>query len=327
MSTTLQFIRSVADLFMTTRPVVLIPVWGFSALGFRAAVAAGSSKSIRECWGLATMSDYGMLLTFSLSVAAVYIINQIADIEADKKNGGLPLVASGIVSVRAAYVTMILCSAVAILLPLLLQQPLYAAAAALSITIGFVYSVKPFRLSGRPLLDFISNAIGYGVVAFAVGWIAAGRSPLNKEFIIASLPYLFLMSAGSISSTIPDITGDKEDYKFTTAVVFGVMSSHVIAMSCLLVAIATGIINRDTVAVTCATLSLPVYLLFLLHRTTALMEATYKVGGAICMIAAFVALPLFIPVSLVVFLATWLYFRIRHGVNYPSLVPTSTKNR
>jgi len=317
----LKLIRHITDLCMITRPVVLIPVWGFSALGFRAAVADGSSAAFSTCWNVASYHDYVMMLIFSLSVAAVYIVNQIADVEADKKNGGLPLIAAGIVSIRAAYVTMFSCALLSIVLPILYHQPLYSWAAVATLGIGILYSVKPFRLSGRPVVDFVSNAVGYGAIAFAVGWIAAGKLPFTAEFALAALPYVFLMGAGSISSTIPDIPGDKDDSKRTTAVVFGITRSHCIAMFFLVAAAGFGVVSNDYISVACALLSLPVYVLFLLKRSAIFMEATYKVGGAICMIAAFGALPVFIPVSLFVVVFTMLYFRIRHGVLYPSLVP------
>lgn len=53
------------------------------------------------------------------------------------------------------------------------------------------------------------------------------------------------------------------------------------------------------------------------------MEASYKITGGIAMAVAGVVYPLFIPVAAAVFIATWLYFRLRYGVSYPSLIPVT----
>jgi len=141
------------------------------------------------------------------------------------------------------------------------------------------------------------------------------------EFIQNALPYFLLMCAGSISSTLPDYKGDIEDNKVTTAVALGIIPAHSLAMVLLITAFIAGFIQNDIIAVICAVASLPAYILFYVFKNDLLMEATYKIGGVLCMLAAFIALPLFIPIAFIVFLATWLYFRIRHGIAYPSLKP------
>ena len=311
------------DCIMVTRPVILIPVWGFCALGFRSGVQGGSDAGISACWHRISLNDYGLLLVFSLSVAAVYVMNQLADIDVDKRNGGMPLIARGIVSKRAAWVVIAACGAISLFIPLWFHRYMLAVTTVITLIVGYVYCFKPFRFSGRPVVDFLSNAFGYGIVAFGAGWCIAGRELLSNLFMVNALPYFFLMCGGSISSTLPDIEGDRADNKNTTAVVFGIIPSHILAMVFICLAAATGLLRHDVVAIFCAALSLPLYIAYLLVRKKVLMEATYKIGGALCMVAAFIALPLFIPAAFIVFCATWLYFRIRHGISYPSLNPST----
>ncbi|MBN1307202.1 MAG: UbiA family prenyltransferase [Chitinispirillaceae bacterium] len=312
------------DLLMVLRPVILIPVWGFCALGFRCAVREDAPVGIRTCLNSATIAVYGIILLFSLSVAVVYVMNQIADREVDRRNRGMPLVARGIVSVPSATAATGVCGFVSLFLLLLFHGHLFALAAATTLVLGFLYSFKPFRFSGRPFIDFISNAAGYGVIAFGVGWATAGKTVFCVPFLLNALPYFLLMCGGSISSTLPDIEGDRVHGKNTTAVVLGITRAHTLALLFIIAALIAGFFVTDFLAVLCAVASLPLYLLFYFKRSSLIMEATYKIGGSLCMIAAFSALPFFIPLALVVFAATWLYFRIRHGIAYPSLVPVTT---
>lgn len=309
---------------MVSRPVILIPVWGFCALGFRRAVYQGKGIGIHTCLDSAEMTIYIEILLFSLSVAAVYILNQIADIEVDKKNDGIPLVASGVVSVRAAAVTALFCSAVSILLPLFYNHYFFSLAALLSLLLGCLYSFRPVRLSGRPFSDFLSNAIGYGLIAFGVGWSLGDDTVFSIRFLQSALPYFLLMCGGSISSTLPDYRGDIKDKKNTTAVIFGLKGAHSIAAAFISAAFITGFMQKDCIATGGALLSFPFYLGYFFTGSRFFMEATYKIGGGLCMFGAFLALPLFLPLAAVVFIATWLYFRIRHGISNPSLVPLQT---
>jgi 4-hydroxybenzoate polyprenyltransferase len=192
---------------------------------------------------------------------------------------------------------------------------------AAALVVGVVYSCAPLRLSGRPILDFVSNAFGYGAIAFGVGWHLGGRGLMELDFVLSAAPYLCLMAAGSISSTLPDIDGDRAERKNTTAVVLGIPAAHGIATLFLVAAALSALSQHDLVAWYCALLSLPVYGAYMVIRSQLLMEATYKIGGALCMVAVALFVPLFAALSVVTLTATWLYFRVRFNVRYPSLLP------
>lgn len=315
--------RYIADIVMVTRPVLIIPVWGFCALGFQRALILQQQQVFFIAHSYAA---YLLILLFSVCVASVYIFNQIADIEVDKKNGGMPLIASGIIPVPVSWATAVISGLAPVITGILLRQYIIAIASVTTIILGFIYSFRPLRFSGRPIADFLSNAVGYGLIAFGVGWYCGGMQILSRTFIIAALPYFLLMCAGSISSTLPDYEGDRKDRKNTTAVVFGHLTAHRIATTALIAALGFALHTGDFVAAVCAGVSLPFYFGFLYTKSGFFMEATYKIGGGFCMIAAFLAMPLFIIPSCIVFGVTWLYFRIRHGINYPSLVPVKKKH-
>jgi len=317
--------RNLIDLFFTLRPVILIPVWGFSIFGYYRAVNINPLK-VSEYWFSISPSIYAAILFFSLSVGVVYVMNQLADIEVDKKNGGLPLIASGIVSVQSAWILCGICTTLTITLPLFTPFKMLSLFSAITIMIGYVYSFRPFFFSGRLVFDFLSNAAGYGVIAFGVGWYLGGEELLSGDFLRSSLPYFLLMCAGSINSTIPDIGGDRAEGKNTTAVKLGASRAHYLSTVILIVACVSALVQKDLLASCCAILSLPFYFLYIIKQSNIFMEATYKVGGALCMMCAFLVMPVFIPISLCIFFCTRIYFRLRHAVEYPSMVPSKTQH-
>jgi 1,4-dihydroxy-2-naphthoate octaprenyltransferase len=184
-----------------------------------------------------------------------------------------------------------------------------------------LYSFRPFRLSGRPFFDFLTNAAGFGVIAFGMGWHLAGRKVIDPFFFPAALPYFSLMCAGAISSTIPDINGDREGGKVTTAVVLGAKKAHYLATVFVSAAALYSLAAGDGFAAVSSVAALPLYLFHALHPTKTSEESTYKVGGVFCMAAAFCIAPRFLLYSGAAAAATWMYFRFRHGVAYPSIVP------
>jgi 4-hydroxybenzoate polyprenyltransferase len=233
----------------------------------------------------------------------------------------LPLLASGIVTRRCAWMMAAISGLVSIILPVAAGHATITLLSIAAIGTGLIYSFKPARLSGRPFADFLSNAIGFGVIAFGCGWHCAGRSLVDPAFMTSALPYFLLMCAGSISSTIPDMTGDRETGKKTTAVLLGARGAHIIALFCLCAAMFGALFTKDHIALFCSGVALPFYLLYLFIPKKILEESTYKIGGMLCMIAAALFSPWFVVLSSATVLATWMYFRFRHHVSYPSLVP------
>jgi len=303
----------ILDLFFLTRPVVVVPVWGFCAFGV---YAGGSGKFLTYL----EPYQYLLILLYSLSPACVYVLNQIADYDVDARNGGFPLLVRGNIPIPAAWACAAVCGATSIIVPLFMGYAPISVLSLIAIVLGYVYSFKPFSLSGRPFCDFLTNALE-AALAFSAGWIIVGGDASIGRLCLSALPYFLLMCAGSISSTLPDIAGDKECGKITTAVRFGPKTAHLIAFISLITAIPASqfLTSDDLLAISCAAAAIPTYIPYIIKPKPSYMELTYKVGGAATMVAASLAMPLLLPAGLLIFIATKIYFKRRHGVSYPSL--------
>jgi len=294
-------------------------VWGFSLFGLRLAETQSHLGSALPC------TPFLKILLFSLSVAAVYLLNQVEDFDVDSENDGFPLMVKSGISKRIVQLFTVILAAVSVIIPILIDESTLAILSLVSIVIGILYSVKPTYFTGRPFLDFISNGIGYGFVAFTVGWYLGGGT-LDLALLKSATPYVLLMFAGSISSTLPDMKGDEACGKRTTAVVFGAKKAHVLALLFIILGAAVGFLNEDVTAVVSALLTIPFYILYLIKPSTKTMEATYKVGGGFMMLVIASYYPLFALLSFAVGIITMLYFRIVHNVTYPSLLPVEVSD-
>ena len=317
----MKIIIKLLDLFFLMRPILFIPVWGFAYIGFFSSVKTDSFFRTLFVQPENFLRSFILFSMFSLSVGAVNILNQIIDYEVDSKNEGFPLLVKSNISIKQASIFAAIISLLSIIIPIIMGDYFVAVGSFLAILIGLFYCLKPFYFTGRPFMDFVSNALGFGVVAFGVGWVVNGGGV--DGFVKSSFAYFLLMSAGSISSTLPDIKGDRAEGKITTAVFFGINRAHLIATLLIVLALIYSFTISDMLAVTSAVVSLPIYLLYILIKRESFMEATYKVGGGFLMVLIGLVYPYFLIPSIVVSLLTVIYFRVRFHVSYPSLMPTT----
>ena len=316
------FLSRIADAVFLARPLLWIPVWGYCAFGYFSGLSAMHGFHLTAAWKT-PFAVAAWMLAFSCSVGSVYVINQVADRQVDAMNAGFPLLAKGNIPLWLAWATAIILALASLLIPIA-KRPVVSLFSAMSLAVGIIYCIKPFYFSGRFVLDFLANAAGFAGIAFGVGWHLSGAA-FGVTFFISSAPYFLLMCAGSISSTLPDIEGDRKSGKKTTAVTMGLQSAHILASLFIAAGLAVSFILHDWVALTCAGLAVPFYSTYLIRKTAGTMESTYKIGGLIMILAAAAVFPYLIAASLLSLFATIVYFRLRFHVWYPSLVPAAKK--
>lgn len=299
------------------------PVWGFCLFGYVRAQAQAACPVPIGGWPGAPLRVLGEILLFSCAVGSVYVMNQIADREVDEDNAGFALLAHGRLGRRLAIGAAVAYAAVPLVGALWLKRPLLLVFAGAALLLGVVYSFRPTHFSGRPALDFLSNAIGYGGIAFGMGWYAAGGEP-GMGMLYSAMPYLLLMAAGSISSTLPDIEGDRRGGKRTTAVVLGPRRAHWLATAVLLSSVVAAAVVADVPAGVCGGIALPFYVAYAVRPTPVLMEATYKVGGAAAMLVVALFVPAFAAAGVCTLLATRIYFKMRFNIRYPALASATS---
>jgi 4-hydroxybenzoate polyprenyltransferase len=307
------------DLLFITRPVVLVPVWGFVLFGYRI------SSETRDFFQAPSPQTILLILLFSLSVAAVYVFNQIADKKVDGDNDGFPLLLKSGISDKAAWTWAAILAAMSILIPYFFGYKTISLLSVLSLFIGLIYCFPPFSFSGKPFFDFLSNAFGYGIIAFTVGWILGGEK-INAALFCVLPPYFLMMAGGSISSTLPDYDGDKANGKITTAVFLGKRRAHILASVLVVLSAISAFFVSDFVALFASSTAMIFYILYAIFpQNQKLSEACYKVGGGVSMLVIGMFFPILISFGIVIVISSLLYFRFFYKVLYPSLLPAEGK--
>lgn len=282
------------------------PVWTILLLGHHRSAALSGQSNLP---GL-------ILLLVTFLVGAVYLLNQIYDVESDRINKKLFFLAEGYISKKNAIFQTILLNLISIIPAYLISLNL-----GMLFTIGFLfglfYSTPPFSFKGKPLGGFLCNILAHGNLTFLAGW--SMNKDLSGESIVFSLPYMFAVGAVYLNTTIPDMDGDKRSGKITLTVKWG--KEVVVVLSCILVLVAI-IISfsiEDIPFFIASALVFPFFLSGALTKKTKNIVLSTKLSILFLSIAAGFFHPWYFIILILGFLGTRLYHKARFNYDYPTL--------
>jgi len=290
------------------------PVWTILLLGHhRSAVFSGESNLP----GL-------ILILVTFLVGAVYLLNQIYDVESDKLNKKLFFLAEGHISKKNAIFETVLLNLISII-PAYLISPELGVLFTLGFLFGLFYSVPPFSFKGKPVGGFLFNILAHGNLAFLMGWCMnhpdgwASAQTLSAKSILFSLPYMFAVGAIYLNTTIPDIEGDKISGKITLAVKWG--KGKVVIFASILVFFSTSLsfFIKDIPFFIASALVFPFFLFSALTKKNNNIVLSTKLSILFLSIAAGFFYPWYFAVLILGFLGTRFYYKARFKLNYPTL--------
>ena len=316
------------DYLVVLRPTLLLPVWTLVLLGHYRALSESSSHVELSTVQLSFLPELpillrpnlellGTLCLYSMLMGAIYIINQICDKETDVANNKLYLVAQGYVKLRLLVleVAFLLVSAVVWAILWYGNNLSYLILIVLSICLGVIYSVRPVRLKGRPFLDLLANAAGYGGIAFLIGWGIV--APINTDTLWRIIPYALCVGAAFVNTTLPDLKGDRAHGDRTTGVTLGIKLSCRLSLLLLAGAILSAWWLRDMILLSTALLCLPLFIYMNFRRERGIIILATRVGILILSLIACVLVPLYLILFAgSLFFVRW-YYSARFGITYP----------
>ena len=307
------------DIFFLLRPPMLIPVWTFFLAGYWRSKDLSIDSIIPFIKETILLGSHFWLsfVSYSLLLGAVYIVNQIVDRESDRLNNKLFLIPLGIISVKLAYtisgILVIVAFSIVITYGLIFLSFIF-----LSLVLGLLYSVSPFRFKGRPIIDIFSNAIGYGVLAFGIGWLTT--SIFSWKLFLYAVPYFFATASIFSISTILDIEGDREDGAITSAVRFGKKNILRISIITLLLSFIFALILKDILIITTSLVSLPLILFVFVKKKDRFLTVYMRGGSYILIVLVSILFPWFFILLIFLYLISKFYYKFRFGIDYPSLL-------
>lgn len=182
------------------------------------------------------------LTAWVLLTIAVYVLNGLTDIVADRTNGSTRPVASGRLSVRAgrAAVWVSMLSAVALSLTV---SWAFAAHLIIALVLGVRYSTGARPAKASSTGAFLTVVAG-GLLTYHAGLLAGGGS-MTVAYVVFSTSLSLWIGVGSIAKDLTDIDGDRAAGRHTLAVVRGATTAAACSAGAA-VAIAVGLLWAST---------------------------------------------------------------------------------
>ena len=300
------------DYLIVLRPTLLIPVWTLVLVGYHHAGQFDTSTRLGFNWCiLSTICLYSMLS------GGCYIVNQIADRETDEVNGKLYLIERGYVRIpilKFEATVLILGATIWSVLQFRNNIP-YLVLITISTVLGLMYSVRPIRLKGKPIIDLAANAIGYGCVAFLIGWVSV--LSVSLVALQSSIPYVLCVAAAFVNTTLPDLSGDRRSNDLTTGILLGVRYSCQFSLVLLVCAILASLWMHDSIALITTMICFPFFVYMNFKREIKTIILSTRIGILALSLIVCIHIPMYaILLVSTIFFVRW-YYAARLGIKYP----------
>jgi 4-hydroxybenzoate polyprenyltransferase len=296
-------ILRILDYIFILRPMLHLPVWTIAILGFYRASSTNS--------GLLPVLFLGSGLA-----GAVFILNQIYDIESDRLNDKIFFLPRQIIKLGSAWLMVIVLNMVSIILAFYISLSVGVVALVI-IMLGVFYSVPPLSLKNKTWWAVIANGIGHGTLVFLLGFCAAGGSFLPG--IIKSLPYFFSVAAVYIGTTLPDIEGDKQTSKLTLGSVYSEKRAKHTMMAFYILSLISGFALNDTPFLIAAIVAAPFYIWSIFAAKIKPAVMAIKISIISLSLAAGYFEPSYIIFLVFLIVLTRVYYKFRFNLVYPSI--------
>jgi len=294
------------DYIFVLRPVLMVPVWTILLLGHHQGSRYGSSNR----------SLFWLFIFSTIFIGGVYLLNQIYDLETDRKNKKLFFLAEGHISKKNAWIMTALLYVFSVV-PAYFLSLILGIIFTLGLIFSFIYSAPPFSLKNRAYGGFFVNLISHGSLVFLAGFCA--RADFSLRVVLFSIPYAMAVAAVYLNTTLPDIEGDKISGKMTFGVRYGILKSTLISTLLVILSIVFALIFLDLPFLFSAVLSLPFYIFALVTKEVGKSVLATKSSIFFLSLAAGYFYPWYFVILILGFLGTRLYYKKRFNLEYPGL--------
>lgn len=290
------------------RPTLMLPAWIF----FLAGVWSVQHHAIHPVRSFSDILLSGLALTAVMG--AVYILNQIQDVETDRVNRKLFLISEGHVPIRSAWLEAALLVFSGLFLGFQIDIRTGLFLGVLFLLTGWAYNFPPARFKDRPVASLLVNGTG-GLLIASLGWVSGGGTGWIP---MRACVYFFACASVSFNTMLPDIKGDRVAGKITFAVRYGLRATVIWALVTESITVILAWLFREWILFYPALAMLPFFLYALTQKSVSDVVRATKYSVLAMAAAVCVEYPWFLIPIFTVFFGSRLYYKVRFGLNYPS---------
>jgi 4-hydroxybenzoate polyprenyltransferase len=307
------FWSSRLDYFFVLRPMLFFPGWSTMMAGYFI-----HTKATWFPFFQLQINHFHLLfilLGFALVMGSSFVLNQLKDIESDKKNRKLFIISNGILSSKTIWWEVIILTTLSFLIAFKINVEVGIMVVAFFIITGLFYNFSPAKMKDRPWGSLIANGL-MGWLAFSIGWLA--NNSISIDLLIDSIPYLCFNTALYLFTTLPDREGDKISGKKTLAVLIDIKIIIILVFIFYLLGFLASLWLLDRQALIFYILSLPLFIKTLIGAKVEDTIRATKYGILFFAVSICLRWPAYFIMMILGFFGTKWYFKKRFNFDYPN---------
>jgi 4-hydroxybenzoate polyprenyltransferase len=301
------------DYLFVLRPMLFFPGWSTMMAGYFIQTKTNWFPIFQ--FHLNYFHLLSLLFAFALVMGSSFVLNQLKDIESDKKNKKLFIISNGILSSKTIWWEVFILTAISFFIAFRINFEVGSLIVIFFIVTGILYNFSPVKMKDRPWGSLFANGL-MGWLAFSIGW--AANNSINFNLILDSIPYVCFNTALYLFTILPDREGDLISQKKTLAVKFHI--KHIIRLAFLLYS--TGFLVSfwllDKQALIFYILSLTFFFKTLSGPKIENTIRATKFGILFFAISICLRWPAYLILMLIGFYGTKWYFKMRFNFDYPN---------
>ncbi|MBN1542355.1 UbiA family prenyltransferase [candidate division KSB1 bacterium] len=306
------------DYLFVLRPTLFFPIWTFALAGKWAQLRFAPSMDHDPLLVIAGV-DLSLIIVLGIYTAmmgGVFVLNQIQDVETDRINNKLYLIANGDIPLHHAWILTLTLAATPFLLAFWARWDLVATMFLSLLLTGWAYSYPPLELMKRPIGGTLIN-IAAGYLVFSIGWMI--EASISGRFFTIATPYVLGFIAVYFLTTVPDHIGDRRAGKITVAVHYGLTWTLSFGAVAAIAAVIAAFISSDRIALLATLPILPFFIQARRKKTKASVLKANKFAALVLSLIVCVRFPAYLALLTAVYFFTKWYYRKRFNIRYPSL--------
>jgi 4-hydroxybenzoate polyprenyltransferase len=256
-----------------------------------------------------------VMMAFMFAMGSSFILNQIADVETDRKNKKLFLIDENFLSKKSASAEATILILLSLGIGSLVDFTILLIILIFLFITAYLYNFKPFEFKNKPFSGLLLNSM-MGWLAFALGWFI--HKDFTVSFILASLPYLFLNTGLYLLTTLPDMAGDQSTLKKTFSVIFGFRKTVIFAGLLYLLSLIFAILLNDQIILVIDLLLILYFIKMLIGMTLSNSVKFIKMAIFFFSLLISFKFPMYLVVMISVYFLTRYYYRQRFNYDYPN---------
>jgi 4-hydroxybenzoate polyprenyltransferase len=305
--------KSRLDYFFVLRPMLFFPGWSTMMAGYFIDSKTTWFPSFQ--FQINHFHLLSILAGFAMIMGSSFVLNQLKDIESDKKNKKLFIISNGILSTKAVWMEVIILTIFSFLIAFVIKTEVGIMFVLFFMVTGLFYNFPPAKMKDRPWGSLLANGL-MGWLAFSIGW--ASNNPLSTQLIIDSLPYLFFNTALYLFTTLPDREGDKISGKKTLAVLFDIKNIIYLAFVFYALGFIVSIWSLDRQALIFYILTMPLFIKTIVGKEVEDTIRATKYGILFFSVSICLRWPAYFLMMITGYFSTKWYFKKRFNFDYPN---------